>query len=166
MDSKNICNKVTFSGYLPGSLATLCAIQSAHYAKELGFDHLYESVVATGVGEFLGRYQPSKDFVRIVSEDHVVKGGIVIDSRDGTLAQLRWFILDGTLRGSGIGKTLISEAMEFVREREFPRVFLTTVSGLDAARRLYEYVGFNLVEEKSASTWGREVVEQRFEWAL
>lgn len=157
---------VIFSGYLPGSLATLCAIQSAYYAREWGFDHYYESVVAAGVSEFLSRYQPSKDFVRIVSLNDSVKGGIAIDSRDGEIAQLRWFILDDVLRGRGIGKILISEAMDFVEEQKFPRVFLTTFSGLEVARRLYEEAGFKLMEEKAASTWGREVIEQRFEWSL
>jgi RimJ/RimL family protein N-acetyltransferase len=44
-------------------------------------------------------------------------------------------------------------------------VVLTTFAGLDAARALYERLGFRLVAEADGETWGTKVREQRFEWA-
>lgn len=156
---------LVFTGYQPGGLARLCAMQTEYYARDWGFGHLYESVVASDIGEFLQRYEVDRDFVQLVLQEGVVKGGIVIDSRDGDLAQLHWFILHDDLRGMGVGRKLMSLAMQFVQERGIPRVYLTTFEGLNAARRLYEEAGFKLVGEKTASTWGREIREQRFEWA-
>lgn len=157
-------DEIQFANFEPGCLSNLCALQSGFYARVWQLGPKYESVVASGVGEFLQRYDSDKDFVRIVKLDNVVKGGIAIDSRDGEQAQLRWFFLSDELRGLGAGKKLIIEAMEFVCAQSFKSVFLTTISGLDAARRLYEMVGFTLAAEKLGSTWGREVLEQRFEW--
>lgn len=94
-----------------------------------------------------------------------VKDGIVIDSRDGEQAQLHWFILHDDLRGLGAGRKLITAAMEFVKERDIPHVYLTTFYGLNAARHLYEEARFKLVGEQLESTWGREIKEQRFEWS-
>ncbi len=51
---------------------------------------------------------------------------------------MRWFILDDSCRGSGIGRRLLSEAMAFCDSRQFSAVQLWTFKGLDAARKLYE----------------------------
>jgi len=157
-------NDITLTGYRPGGLASLCALQSDYYAREWGFDHRYESVVSASMAEFLTRYDPGRDFVQLAMQDGSVKGGITIDSLDGQLAQLHWFILHDDLRGSGTGSKLIANAMNFVREHGYPRIYLTTFQGLDAARHLYEKTGFILTKEQEDSTWGRTVVEQRFDW--
>jgi hypothetical protein len=46
----------------------------------------------------------------------------------------------------------------------FGGVYLTTFAGLDPARHLYEDFGFRLTDERRGTTWGPELVEQRFEW--
>lgn len=155
---------IEFSGYQPGAISTLCAIQSEFYARVWGFNHLYESVVATSVGEFLSRFDRQKDFIKLVLLRGQVAGGIAIDHRDGQTAQLRWFILNDDLRGLGLGSLLITDAMEFVKNQSFEQVYLTTFEGLDEARGLYEKFGFSLTSHNPASTWGKTVNEQRFDW--
>ncbi|MGF6875506.1 GNAT superfamily N-acetyltransferase [Paraburkholderia sp. MM5477-R1] len=87
---------------------------------------------------------------------------VVIDGDNDTgVAHLRWFIVDDSLRGSGIGRQLLSHAMRFVDER-FDETYLWTFKGLDAARHLYESFGFRLSEESEGTQWGTRVVEQRF----
>lgn len=159
-------NDITLTTYRPGGLACLCALQSEYYARAWGFGQHYEAVVSGSMSEFLSRYDPTRDFIQLAIQDDAVKGGIVIDSRDGQLAQLHWFIVHEDLRGSGTGSKLISNAIAFVRERHYPRVYLTTFKGLDAARHLYEKAGFVLTEETEAATWGQTVIEQRFDWLL
>ena len=41
--------------------------------------------------------------------------------------------------------------------------YLTTFAGLDAARRLYEEIGFTLTSEHADTTWGVPLNEQRFD---
>ncbi len=156
---------LVFTGYQASGLANLCAMQTEYYARDWGFGHLYESVVASDIGESLRRYDPKHDFVQLVLLVGEVKGGIVINSRDGQQAQLHWFILHDALRGLGAGRKLIMAVMEFLKDQEIPHVYLTTFDGLNAATYLYEETGFKLVEEQFASTWGREIKEQRLEWS-
>jgi len=155
---------ITFSGFIPGCLSTLCAIQSEFYARVWGFDHVYESVIAGGVSEFLSRFDKEKDFIRLVLMNNKIVGGIAIDHRNDKTAQLRWFIVSDQLRGTGIGSKIFIEAMSFVKNNKIEHVYLTTFQGLDKARKLYEDAGFTLTQEKHASTWGKAITEQRFDW--
>ena len=43
------------------------------------------------------------------------------------------------------------------------KYFYGLFRGLEAARNLYERVGFELVEEKEVAQWGTMIVEQKFE---
>ena len=70
-------------------------------------------------------------------------------------------MVDDSLRGTGVGRQLMSRAMEFVDGR-FLESYLWTFKGLDAARHLYESFSFRLAEESEGAQWGTKVVEQRF----
>ncbi|SPX55800.1 GNAT family transcriptional regulator [Klebsiella pneumoniae] len=75
---------------------------------------------------------------------------------------MRWFILDDSCRGTGIGRRLLSEAMAFCDSRQFSAVQLWTFKGLDAARKLYESFGFTLIREWQGEQWGKVMTEQQF----
>jgi GNAT superfamily N-acetyltransferase len=99
-----------------------------------------------------------------------VRGSIVLDGGEPGLppgvAHLRWFILDEALRGSGLGRRLLAEALRQARRAGFARVYLWTLSGLPAAERLYAEAGFTLAEEITGQQWGRPVTERRLELPL
>lgn len=84
---------------------------------------------------------------------------------DGNLetgvAHLRWFIVDDVLRGTGIGRVLMTRAIHLV-DKHFAEAYLSTFKSLDAARHLYESFGFRLCEEAEGTQWGTRVTEQRF----
>ena len=61
-------------------------------------------------------------------------------------AQLRFFIVDPACHGCGAGKALLAQALDWCREQRLSRVFLWTVDGLPASRRLYEKAGFRVTE--------------------
>lgn len=151
--------------YRPGALAKMCAMQTQYYAREWGFNHIYEAVVSADIGEFLQRYDPQKDIIVLALRGNEIVGGVVIDGGDGggRSARLRWYIVSEESRGFGVGRALIERAMEFIRVRQYENVFLTTFDGLYAARSMYEKAGFRLVEERAKNTWGKAVMEQRFE---
>jgi GNAT superfamily N-acetyltransferase len=82
------------------------------------------------------------------------------------VAQLRWFLVEPSARGSGLGRRLINEAIAFSEARGYRSIVLWTVRSLEAAAHLYHDVGFRMVEEKPGRMWGVEVVEERYELAL
>jgi GNAT superfamily N-acetyltransferase len=65
-----------------------------------------------------------------------------------------------------LGKALLARTVEFCRIRNYPKVYLWTFEGLDAARALYEVENFRLCREHVADTWGQTVTEQLFELSL
>ena len=78
-------------------------------------------------------------------------------------ARLRWFIVDPEFQNAGLGKRLISRAVEFCKAKNYPKIFLWTFEGLDAARRLYERQNFRLCETHEVHQWGQHIREQKFE---
>ncbi|MDX1575973.1 MAG: GNAT family N-acetyltransferase, partial [Kiloniellales bacterium] len=81
-------------------------------------------------------------------------------------AHLRWFIVSDDARGTGLGRVLLERAVAHCTDRRYGRIYLTTFAGLDAARHLYESMGFHLVDEQDADQWQGGVREQRFEFVL
>jgi hypothetical protein len=59
---------------------------------------------------------------------------------------------------------LMQEMMAFIDTAGHARAFLTTFRGLDAARHLYESVGFTLESETLDTSWGQPLHEQLFRW--
>jgi GNAT superfamily N-acetyltransferase len=81
-------------------------------------------------------------------------------------AQLRWLLLHPDLRGRGIGRRLVEEAVAFAREAGYSTIFLWTVDSLPAAAGLYKSVGFQETENVTHELWGSLVTEVKYELAL
>jgi len=155
---------ITYAGYRPGALGRICELQSAYYGREWEFGAAYETKVAGDMAEFLGRFDPDRDMFLTALKGDSIEGGITIDgpNADGWV-RLRWFIVSEALRGTGVGRELMGRAMAFVEDKDYGRVYLTTIDGLEAARTLYERAGFELASSETGTTWGPPVTEQRFE---
>jgi GNAT superfamily N-acetyltransferase len=153
------------SGYLPGCIGRIAELHGSFYSRHAGFGVPFESKVACDLSAFCERFDASSAGLWLAVRCGRVEGAIAIDgartATDG--AHLRWFIVSDELRGSGIGSRLLASALDFCRTRAYPRVYLWTFEGLDAARHLYEKYGFRLASQERGKQWGYEVNEQRFE---
>lgn len=157
-------NVVVGEGHIAGLLGRIVEIHANYYHVLVGFGVEFECKVASEFAEYLGRWQDDQNAMWHVMVDEVIAGSLVIDGQslgDNT-ALLRWFIIDDVARGSGVGNQLMAKAIAFCDQQGFDETHLWTFKGLDAARRLYEKFDFVLVEEKAGSSWGREVIEQKF----
>jgi GNAT superfamily N-acetyltransferase len=151
---------------IPEARARIIELHASYYAEHWGFGEYFENKVASGVAEFLARYDDARDGLWLATSDGRVEGAIAIDGihADAEGAHLGWFIVSESTQGRGVGGTLLRAAMDFCRERSYARVYLWTFAGLDAARHLYQREGFVLVEEHRGTRWGTEVHEQKWEW--
>lgn len=151
------------SGYRPGIMARITELHVLFYARTAGFGQAFESVVAAGLAEFGYRFGNSNAIWTAIQDGQII-GSIAIDGEDmgAGKAHLRWFIVDDSARGSGVGKQLLDTALAFVDAQRFTETHLWTFSGLEAARHLYESRSFSLAEERPGSQWGSKVLEQRF----
>lgn len=152
------------TGYRPGMIGRIAQMHGEYYAKHYGFGHFFESKVASGLAEFSGRLDKPRNQVWLAVQGEQIVGSVAIDGEDlgNNQAHLRWFILDDSCRGSGIGRRLLNEALAFCDSQGFAAVQLWTFSGLNAARRLYESFGFTLHKEWQGDQWGRMMTEQQF----
>lgn len=152
------------AGYRPGVIGRVAEMHARFYTRHAGFGAFFESKVAGGLAEFVGRLeQPGNQIWCAIQQDRIV-GAIAIDGQDlgQGQAHLRWFILDDGCRGSGVGRRLLQQALAFCDQQDFAATQLWTFQGLDAARALYEAHGFALVHEAPGSQWGHAVTEQQF----
>ncbi|XAH23206.1 helix-turn-helix domain-containing GNAT family N-acetyltransferase [Xylophilus sp. GW821-FHT01B05] len=151
-------------GLPPGALGRIVEMHARYYARERGFGRFFEAKLARELADFAGRLDDPRNALWVALRGGTVVGSIAIDADDfgPQTAHLRWFILDDGLRGSGTGRRLLARATAFCDRQDYPATDLWTLSGLDAARRLYDDAGFALVEEVRAAQWGKETTEQRF----
>jgi ribosomal protein S18 acetylase RimI-like enzyme len=145
----------------PGDLGTIVGKHGTLYAKEYGFDVTFEAYVAAPLARFVCE-KTDRDRLWIAERDGAFAGCVAVVGVSDTEAQLRWYLVDPSARGQGLGKQLLHEAVAFCRERGCESVFLWTVGALTAAARLYRSVGFELVEENPGVHWGVEGLEQKY----
>ena len=149
-------------GYQPGCIGDIASLHARFYAEHWGFGVFFETKVATELAAFASALPADgKALWRHVENGRTLASLAIDGDHETGVAHLRWFIVDDSLRGSGVGRRLMSEAMAFVDAR-FRETYLWTFKGLDAARHLYESFGFALTEESEGEQWGSRVVEQRF----
>lgn len=84
--------------------------------------------------------------------------------RHRRIAHLRGFIVDGSVRGRGVGSRLLAAAMDFVRREGFDECHLWTFTGLVAAIHMYEAVGFRVREKADKNLWGHMLEERHYVW--
>jgi GNAT superfamily N-acetyltransferase len=137
--------------WTPGAIGGIAALHARHYAASHGFGAFFEAKVARELGDFLLRFDPARDLFRCAVADGRVAGSIVLDAgEDPASAHLRWFILDPALRGQGLGRRWLEQALAQARRIGATEVHLWTLAGLDAAARLYQGAGFLLDREVTA----------------
>lgn len=157
----------TLEEYPPGLIGMVTALFGSGIAASHGVDWTLEAMIAQKQCEFFRRFDPKRDRVWFVMGGELPAGALTIEGprpEEGEeAARLRFFILDPSLRGRGLGRRMLSEAMQFCRESGYRRVYLTTLPRLDAALHLYEECGFTLVSQASKAFHGSDHLEQVLE---
>ncbi|VVD76301.1 bifunctional helix-turn-helix transcriptional regulator/GNAT family N-acetyltransferase [Pandoraea terrigena] len=149
-------------GYQPGCIGDIASLHARFYSEHWGFGVFFEKKVATELAAFASALPvDGKALWRHVENGRTLASLAIDGDHDTGVAHLRWFIVDDSLRGSGVGRRLMAQAVAYVDAR-FRETYLWTFKGLDAARHLYESFGFALTDESEGEQWGSRVVEQRF----
>src|SRR5215208_5585944 len=99
----------------PGDVGMITYLHGTLYAEEYGLSPEFEGYVAAGLGKFAESHDEHKERIWIAELNAQIVGSIAIVSHGEAVAQLRWFLIHPQARGQGLGRRLISEAMEFCR---------------------------------------------------
>lgn len=146
----------------PGDLGYLIYLHAKLYYDECQYDLEFEGYVCKTFHEFVERHSEALDRFFIAESDGKIVGNVAILGHSAEEAQLRWFLIDPSFRGTGLGRKLFEHAMRFCRERGFKNVWLLTTSDQEKASSMYEREGFKVVSETPVDMWGRTLTEKKY----
>ncbi|MDN4604187.1 GNAT family N-acetyltransferase [Paenibacillus sp. F6_3S_P_1C] len=136
------------------------------YRDEYNYDHSFAEFIENAVNEFKRSGNYAREMVWIVEVNRTASGCIGLTQLDEQTAQLRWFLIEPEARNSGWGRQLIEEAVHFAREKGYASIILWTNESLSGARRLYQSIGFEVVEIRRQVQSGQELTEEKWELIL
>jgi len=149
----------------PGDLGWVVQRNGALYAQEYGWDASYEALVARIVADYAGRADP-REAGWIAELDGAPAGCVFCMRKDDRTAQLRLLLVEPAARGLGLGERLAAECLAFARQAGYPQIVLWTNDVLSAARRIYQRLGFELVDSEPHHSFGHDLVGQNWRLSL
>ena len=164
MDPKTI----TLRTHRPGDIGWVIHRQATVYADEYGYNTDFEALVANVAASFLANFNPKREHCWIAEADGQPVGHIFLVQHPDrpTVAKLRLLLVEDTVRGTGLGTTLVDECIAFAKQVGYSRITLWTQSDLHAARRIYQKAGFHLVDEERHHSFGKDLIGQTWELDL
>ncbi|MCV2487651.1 bifunctional helix-turn-helix transcriptional regulator/GNAT family N-acetyltransferase [Flavobacterium sp. SH_e] len=150
----------------PGDIGYIIYLHGFIYGNESNFSNDFEKYVIKTFYDFLEKYSPEKDRIWMAEYNNKIVGCVAIVHQPNEEAQLRWFLLDPAFRGLGIGKKLLTDAVDFCREKKFKNAFLLTTSLQDKALQMYKMMGFELTKSEEVQEWGKTFYEERYDLNL
>jgi DNA-binding MarR family transcriptional regulator/GNAT superfamily N-acetyltransferase len=155
---------VTFRQHRVGDMGWIVHRQAVLYAQEYGWDNSYEALISEITAKFIRDYDAEREMCLVAERAGEIVGSVFIVKESETVARLRLLYLEPAVRGQGVGRRLVDEAVRFTRDKGYERLELWTNSILTAARRIYEHAGFKLASEEPHHSFGKDLVGQY--WAL
>ena len=149
----------------PGDIGYVVYMHGALYGKEYQYGIQFETYVAKGLCEFYEKYNSRRNRVWVCEHKEEMIGFLLLMDRKEA-AQLRYFLIEPEYRGIGLGSKLLNLYMDFLRECGYQRSYLWTTHELTTAASLYKRIGFQLTEEKESTSFGKPVIEQRYDLVL
>lgn len=148
----------------PGDLGYITYLHGSMYKQEYDYGLEFEAYVARSLAEFYQQYDVETNRFWICEHQNKIIGSIALVNR-GEEAQLRYFLILPEYRGLGLGKKLMSLYMEFFNECKYKKSYLLTTDELGVAANLYTAHGFKLTEETPSEAFGKQLIEQRYDWS-
>ena len=147
----------------PGDLGWVVMAHGELYAQEFGWDRSFEALVARIVADYAGKQDSALEAAWIAELDGTRAGCVFCVAADDITAQLRILLVHPRARGHGLGARLVDTCLDFAQTVGYRRITLWTNDVLESARRIYQAVGFELVEQDNHHSFGHDLVGQN--WA-
>jgi DNA-binding MarR family transcriptional regulator/GNAT superfamily N-acetyltransferase len=149
-----------------GDIGWITHRQGVLYSREYGWDATYEALVADILAGFVKNFDSNLERGWVAERDGGIIGSVFLVRASADLAKLRLLYVEPTARGSGVGKRLVQECIEFARVTGYETLTLWTNDVLVSARRIYQAAGFQLTKEERHHSFGKDLVGQTWDLAL
>ncbi|MBD3662542.1 GNAT family N-acetyltransferase [Sulfitobacter aestuariivivens] len=138
----------------------LVAQHEVLYARDEGFDGTFGPLVAGILDEFLATNDPACEAGWIAWDGERRLGSIFCVRLDEATAKLRLLLLVPEARGKGLGLRLLRQCMGFAKDRGYEGMQLWTHQEHRAAGALYAKNGWECVDERPVTSFGKHLIEQ------
>lgn len=135
-----------------GDLGRIVELHGLVYEPLDGFGLKFEAFVGRTIAEFVLDNDAAGQ-IWLAERGGRLVGCTAIVLRENQRGQLRWVLVDSSERGQGLGKKLVSAAMDYCRENGCDTIFLETTDGLPESQTLYESLGFTVKANSVEPLW-------------
>jgi GNAT superfamily N-acetyltransferase len=147
----------------PDDAAAIQRLHAAIYGREHGVNATFADDVAETLSATLAAGWPERGGFWAVEEEGRLAGTLALTEESPSAARVRWFLLDPSLRGQGVGRRLLGELIAEADETGYGLLILDTFSELRTAAHLYRGHGFEVTDEREWTRWGPTLLLQRYE---
>ena len=113
----------------------------AEYASFLGFDLAFQDFERE-LSELPGDYAPPSGALLLALVDDRPVGCVAVRRLDRETSEMKRLYGRPSVRGRGVGRSLVEAAIREARRLGYARICLDTVPGMDRAQALYRALGF------------------------
>lgn len=148
---KHLENGIVFTDrFTQRDIETSLERQKDIFGGEFGFLDSAHDFARQAVREFCRAFRRDRDFMLVAKKDGKFIGTITLMGEEDGRARLRFLILEPDMRGVGLGKKILSTAMEWAKDMGYTHIWLTTHSVLERAVNMYKSMGFEKTGEVPA----------------
>ena len=138
----------------------------ASMIEEFELAGTFETVMLGAASHFLERFDAERDCVWIAERNGVPVGSVFVRTVAQDTAELLLLHVESQARGIGIGRRLISEAIDCATRAGHSTLQLELHDGMKTARLLFHAAGFRHESEVSDPQFGRAMQRQTWRLAL
>lgn len=157
------CGGPVIRAYRMGDPSRVCDFYTRLYEKQFHFHGSVERYFLAGMVELFD--DPTGSCLWVAEQNGEIVGSVAVVKKADHLGQLRWFGVDTSMQGQGLGRRLLETAMQFCRRQGYTDLFLWTIDILKPARHLYGKFGFAPTETKPNNEWADStLLEEKWEY--